>query len=189
MPKSLPSDGRNKYEWQTRYTVGENGAENPSKVMRGEAIYLGAMMFLSACSIIANYKGFYVWILNVQEADVNVVTRIVYCLSAGLLGGVTFSIKIFYRAVAHGQWNYDRRYWRWFQPFISLSVTSVVAAFMIDDIVSSHVYWTYSIGYFAGYFSENAVGKMYDIAVILFSSPVKSENEEDANGAKEDKSN
>ena len=136
-------------------------------------------MIVAFASIIANYKGFFVWILGVEASDVDKITRIIYCLSAGLLGGVTFSIKIFYRAVARGKWNYDRRYWRWFQPLISLSVTSVVAAFMIDDILNSRVYLTYAIGYFAGYFSENAVGKMHEIAAILFSSPAKKADDEE----------
>lgn len=181
MPESLPSDGRKKYEWQTRYVVDEPSGIDPAKVMQGEAIYLVVMMLVAFAAIIANYKGFFVWLLGAEGTEVGIITRIAYCLSAGLLGGVTFSIKIFYRAVARGQWNYDRRYWRWFQPFISLSVTSVVAAFMMEDILSSRVYLTYAIGYFAGYFSENAVGKMYDIAVILFSSPAKKSDEGEEN--------
>lgn len=189
MPKELPDDGRNKYEWQTKYFVGEGSSVNPAKVMRREAIYLVALMVVAFLGIIANYKGFFVSVLCVDETDIGIITRIVYCLCAGLLGGVTFSIKIFYRAVARGQWNIDRRYWRIFSPLISLSVTSVVAAFMIDDILSSHIYWTYTIGYFAGYFSEHAVGKMYDIAVILFSSPVKETGREDVDEQSDNKGN
>lgn len=184
MSESLPTDGRNKYEWQTKYAVDEGNPKKPLQLMKGEAIYLTVLMFLAFVAIIANYKGFFVWALNVDVVDVDIITRVIYCLCAGLLGGVTFSIKIFYRAVARGQWNIDRRYWRIFSPLISLSVTSVVAAFMIDDIISSHIYWTYTIGYFAGYFSENAVGKMYDIAVVLFSSPVKEGDKYERNNNK-----
>lgn len=172
MQKPLPNDGRKLYEWETKY-VNENNSKNPFRRMKYEAIYLFTLLIIGFIATIANYKGFFVQLLKVDPENIKAATRIGYCLSAGLIGGVTFSIKIFYRAVARGQWHYDRRYWRYFAPFISLSVTSVVAAFMIDNIVSSHVYWPYTIGYFAGYFSENAVGKMYDIAVVLFSSPTK----------------
>ena len=191
MPESLPNDGRQKYEWRTKYIADDENSVNPLKVMRMEAVYLVVLMALAFVALIANYKGFFVELLGISGTDIGIITRIIYCLCAGLLGGVTFSIKIFYRAVARGQWNYDRRYWRMFSPLISLSVTSVVAMFMIDDIISSHIYWTYTIGYFAGYFSENAVGKMYDIAVVLFSSPAKEGNKEEAveDERKDDKSN
>ncbi len=183
MPDSFPTDGRNKYEWKTKYE------QDALHAMKGEAIYLVVLMVLAFCAIIANYKGFFAWALDVDPADIQTIKRIIYCLCAGLLGGVTFSIKIFYRAVARGLWNYDRKFWRIFSPIISLSVTSVVAVFMLDDIVNSHVYWTYTIGYFAGYFSETAVGKMYDIAVVLFSAPVKEGKQEDKDERSTNKNN
>lgn len=174
LSQELPTDGREKYDWETRYKIGTDG-KDPAKRMRGEAIYLLALMFVAFACIIVNYKNGFVYILNVEGADAEALKRIVYCLCAGLLGGITFSIKIFYRAVARGEWNYDRRYWRLFAPVISLSVTTLVAAFMIDDIMNSKVYVAYTLGYFAGYFSENAVGKMYDVAVVLFSTPQPSD--------------
>lgn len=187
MSESLPTDGRDKYDWETKYD-GDGRKHGPSRLMRIEAIYLTILLIISFVAIVANYKGFFLEILKIEEEDSLIITRIGYCLCAGMLGGVTFSIKIFYRAVARGQWNVDRHYWRIFSPLISLSVTSVVAAFMMEDIIGSHLYWAYTIGYFAGYFSENAVGKMYDIAVVLFSSPVM-DGMEDADETNNDKSN
>lgn len=167
----LPSDNRNKYEWQSRYKKDPISGKDPRNIMKGEAIYLFCLIILAFILIILNYKNVFTNLLKIQGCEVQNVQRVIYCMCAGLLGGVTFSIKIFYRAIARGKWNLDRQYWRIFSPLISLSVTSVVAAFMIEDILTSHLYWPFAIGYFAGYFSENAVGKMYDIAVILFSTP------------------
>lgn len=177
LSQELPSDGRKEYEWETRYKKNADG-KDPAKLMRREAIYLSVLTFIAFASILINYKNGFVYILSVDTPDAIILKRVIYCLCAGLLGGVTFSIKIFYRAVARGKWNYDRRYWRLFSPVISLSVTTLVAAFMIDDIIESKMYTAYMLGYFAGYFSENAVGKMYDIAVVLFSTPRPSESEE-----------
>lgn len=178
----LPNDNRDKYEWQSRYKKDPETGKDPRKIMRLEAIYLFALIVISFVLIILNYKGEITTLFQIPVADVKKIQRVLYCMCAGLLGGVTFSIKIFYRAVARGKWNLDRQYWRIFSPLISLSVTSMVAAFMMEDILSSHVYWTFAVGYFAGYFSENAVGKMYDIAVVLFSTPTeKDKDEEDVN--------
>ena len=178
LSQELPTDGREKYDWETRYGKGADG-KDPAKRMRGEAAYLLVLMFIAFAAIIINYKNGFVCLLKVDGADAVVLRRVIYCLCAGLLGGTTFSIKIFYRAVARGEWNYDRRYWRLFAPVISLSVTTLVAAFMMDDIMNSKMYVAYAVGYFAGYFSENAVGKMYDVAVVLFSTPQPSEKAED----------
>lgn len=174
----LPSDNRNKYEWQSRYEKDPKSGKDPRKIMKGEAIYLFSLILLAFVLIILNYKNVFSFLLQIPENESKSAQRVIYCMCAGLLGGVTFSIKIFYRAVARGKWNLDRQYWRIFSPLISLSVTSVVTAFMIEDILTSYSYWPFAIGYFAGYFSENAVGKMYDIAVILFSTP--SEKDKDS---------
>lgn len=179
----LPDDERENFEWQSKYKKSENDKKNPVCEMKKEAIYLGFLLLVAFVAIVANYKGCFIKILHIPEEEAEGIQRIIYCLCAGLLGGVTFSIKIFYRAVARGKWNIDRRYWRIFSPLVSVSVTSVVAAFMIDDILDSHIYWTYTIGYFAGYFSEHALGKMYDVAAILFSTPV-SKSEETKNKSK-----
>lgn len=182
----LPDDDREKYEWQSKYKQSVKDSRNPICEMRKEAIYLLILLLVAFLVILANYKGWITNLLGVPTEDVFKVQRIIWCLCAGLIGGTTFSIKIFYRAVARGQWNLDRRYWRLFSPVISVSVTSVVAAFMIDKVLDSHIYWTYTIGYFAGYFSEHAVGKMYDIAVVLFSTPVKTDNDNSKDKRKQD---
>lgn len=176
-PKELPTDGREKFQWESKY----GNSTEPKKRMRIEAIYLIFLLLSAFICIILNYEGVFHKIFKVPNIEKEQFSRIVYCLSAGLLGGVTFSIKVFYRAVARGYWNWDRIYWRIFSPLISLSVTSVVAAFMIDSVLNPKEYWAFSIGYFAGYFSENAVGKMCDIAIVLFSTPSieKSEEERD----------
>lgn len=168
----LPRDNRNSFEWWSKYEE-RDGIPSPKKQMRIEAFYLLFIFIVSAVVIVANHMGFFVRLLSVSEDSIDGTKRIICCLGAGLLGGITFSIKVFYRAIAHGVWHYDRRYWRWFSPLISLSVTSVVAAFMSHDVIEEHIAFTYFIGYFAGYFSENAVGKMQEIATVLFSSRPK----------------
>lgn len=91
----------------------------------------------------------------------------VYCVASGLLGGSTFGMKYFYRVVARGFWNEDRVYWRIFSPWIAVALSIVMAAIMIKDVSSSSSL-AITIGFLTGYFSDEAVSKMYDVACILF---------------------
>ena len=90
-----------------------------------------------------------------------------YCVTSGLLGGATFGMKYFYRVVARGMWNEDRVYWRMFSPFIAVSLSVVMAAIMVKDVFSSSAL-AISVGFLTGYFSDEAVSKMYDVACVLF---------------------
>ena len=160
----LPTDGRTVFQWESKYP------KEARTIMLIEAGYLIFLFLGSILSLFLIYRGDMATILNIEEYRKATFNNIMYCISAGLLGGVTFSIKIFYRAIARGMWHADRKYWRWMAPLMSLSVSILIAAFMNNDILgrASHAI---AIGYFAGYFSEHAMGKMYDIAAVLFSSP------------------
>lgn len=168
----LPTDGRKPHDWKTHYT------KEAFKQMTKEAVYLGILFVISLILMLLIYKGIMADLLKIEDIRKISFDRIMYCISAGLLGGVTFNIKIFYRAVARGYWNADRVFWRYMAPLMSLSVTVMIAAFMNNDVINKSSY-AIAIGYFAGYFSENAMGKMYDIAAVLFGSPVEKKGEDE----------
>jgi hypothetical protein len=103
-----------------------------------------------------------------------------------MLGGITFGIKYFYRVVARGWWHQDRRFWRFMSPFIAMIVALVVGS-MIDAglivVTAQNRISTpaiISIGFLAGYFADEAVGKMYEVASVLFgrSDSIKSNVEQ-----------
>ena len=54
-----------------------------------------------------------------------------------------------------------------FSPLIAVSLSVVMSAIMIKDISASSS-MAIMIGYLTGYFSDEAVSKMYDVACVLF---------------------
>ena len=58
-------------------------------------------------------------------------------------------------------------FWRLFSPLIAVSLSVVMSAIMIKDVSSSSS-MAITIGYLTGYFSDEAVSKMYDVACVLF---------------------
>ena len=89
-----------------------------------------------------------------------------------MLGGLTFGMKYFYRVVARGWWNQDRRIWRLMSPIISaivaLMVGNLIEANFINNAKILNGSTVIAIGFLTGYFADEAVGKMYEIANVIF---------------------
>lgn len=157
------TDGRRKLDYKTRYPE----KECKKKIIR-DAIYLVVLLIVGIVAMYLNFIGILVDFFNVSGYKAIIFTKVNYCIIAGLLGGTTFGIKYFYRVVARGWWNEDRVFWRFFSPIISIPISMVIASIMIDDVISSSSL-AITIGFLTGYFSDEAVGKMYDVACALFS--------------------
>lgn len=155
------TDGRRKLEYKTRYPECKN------KIIR-DAIYLMILLFIGLVGMCLNFLGILAEFFNLSGYKSIIFTKVNYCIISGFLGGATFGIKYFYRVVARGWWNEDRVFWRLFSPIISIPISLVMASIMIDDVTSSSSL-AISIGFLTGYFSDEAVGKMYDVACALFS--------------------
>ena len=162
----INTDGKERYDWETKYHL------DARKQMKLEAAYLVIMMFLSFIIIIFNYLGILGVLLKLSNQNIRLFKYIIYFSSAGLLGGVILDMKYFYRTIARGYWSQDRVYWRMLIPLISLSVAFIVGCMFAAGILSfsnnSANTWALALGFFAGYFADQAVGKMYEIAVFLF---------------------
>ncbi len=163
---SDPTDGRKQYEWLTRYPP-----EAITKI-RMETGYLFIIFFISLFLIFANWKGWIGLVLSFSAEESLAFRKYAYYALFGMLGGITFGMKYFYRVVARGYWHQDRRIWRLMSPFIAMTV-SLIVGMMIDasflaakqPLTSTAVV---SIGFLAGYFADEAVGKMYEIANVIF---------------------
>ena len=98
---------------------------------------------------------------------------------SGLMGGDIFGIKYFYRVVARGYWTQDRKYWRVFSPWISACVALVVGGMVVSGYVNTvkapSAAAGLCVGFIAGYFADEAVGKMSEVATALFGSNSKAE--------------
>ena len=159
----LPDDGHELWDWKTKYD------SDAWKIIKKEAIYLGVLLGSGILLLLINYLGLLYYVINLfQSKPEPLVTKELYCAIFGFLGGTVYGIKILYKAVARGKWHVDRKLWRIFTPWVSLVLSIVIASIMSDTILSINNYGAALIGFFAGYFSESAIGKLYAIAKIIF---------------------
>lgn len=161
-----PTDGREPFEWETKYP------KQARKEILLEFIYLSVIFAASFIGIFAIWKGWVSNLLNISNPGITVFKKYGYYSMSGLLGGVTFGIKYFYRVVARGYWHQDRRIWRIKSPFLSMAIAFIVGAMIEASLMSSNSTTSgasiISIGFLAGYFADQAVAKMYEIAEVVF---------------------
>lgn len=167
----INTDGRDPFDWKSRYP------QEAKREIRWEAFYIVCIFILSFLLLLLNYLCVFSKLLQkftqcsqIKRFSIRRFEYLVYFLSSGLLGGSIFGVKYFYRVIARGYWTQDRRYWRIFSPFISMTIAFIVGTMASSGILNSQnsSSWAVSIGFFAGYFADEAVGKMYEIATLLF---------------------
>jgi hypothetical protein len=165
------TDGRKVLDWASRY-----GDAIPK--IRTEAVYLALILLFVPCAMVYVWLGGLQRLLGVEPDRYAVLSRYAYAWLAGTLGGTLFCLKWLYHVVAHGLWNMDRRLWRLFTPHVSgalaFGMTALVSSGLIKGldatamtVPSLVVGW----GFLVGYFSDNAVAKLSEIAVTLFGTP------------------
>ena len=160
-----PND-RKPFDWKSKYPI------EARKEIRYEAFYIVGIFLLSFALLLANFLGLFASLFALEDLHAIQFEYIMYFSASGLLGGIVFGMKFFYRMVARGYWTQDRRYWRIFSPIISMCVAFIVGAMASAGILTSHNSstntWAVAFGFFAGYFADEAVGKMYEMATLLF---------------------
>lgn len=167
------TDERNQGDWKSRYS--DKKARNFQIV---EACYLLAIVIVSFLILYFNYIDVLADWLNIPDTKQMSFSRMLICSSCGLLGGAIFDIKWFYKSIAHGFWNIDRIYWRIFTPLISLSFAFCLACIFSDNIIiHGNGFSASTMGFLAGYFSDEAVGKMAEVAKVLFNTNKKSSSD------------
>ena len=118
------------------------------------------------------WRGWVSYLLSVSPAEAIVLKKYGYYAISGMLGGVAFGIKYFYRVVARGFWHEDRIIWRLLSPFLSMTLAFIVGALIEASLISTRGPNTaaafVSIGFLVGYFADKAVAKMYEIANVIF---------------------
>ena len=159
------TDGREKYDWVTHYPEAQ-------KDIKFERLYLMALFVISLVAIFAIWKGWIFIIGTFSPEQMHLLKKYSYYAASGLFGGVIFSMKYFYRVVARGRWHLDRREWRLLSPYIAMGIALVVGWMIDASFVKNKNPLTtpaiVSIGFMAGYFADEAVGKMYEIATAIF---------------------
>lgn len=160
--EQIATDGRVRGDYESRYLD-----DKIKRRIRWEACYITFLLLSALVGLFLNFLGVFEQYFSLTGDKAIIFHKALYCVLSGLLGGATFGMKYFYRVVARGLWNKDRVFWRLFSPLIAVSLSVVMSAIMIKDISSSSS-MAIMIGYLTGYFSDEAVSKMYDVACVLF---------------------
>lgn len=161
------TDGRKQYEFKSKYP------DDIQKEIKEEGRILFLLLFLALTILLVNYIGFFHSFFDCGADSQHIeIQRYVYYSIAGMLGGIIFGMKYYYRVVARGYWHQDRKAWRLMSPFIAM-----VIAFITGTLIESGFFGgetpkssaaIVSIGFLAGYFADEAVGKMYEVANVIF---------------------
>lgn len=165
---NVNTDGRKAYEWKSKYP------KEARDEMLSEAIYIGIVLAASLLGLFLNWCGVFNCYIGEDPAKVAAFEGIILFFFSGLMGGTIFGIKYFYRVVARGYWTQDRKYWRIFSPWISACVALVVGGMVISGYINAtqtpSTATGLCVGFIAGYFADEAVGKMSEVAIALFGS-------------------
>ena len=168
---NVNTDGRKSYDWKSRYPK-----EAHDEMLR-EAIYIGAVLALSLLGMFLNWCGVFNCCVGEDPARASALRGIVFYFFSGLMGGTIFGLKYFYRVIARGYWSQDRKYWRIFSPWISACIALVIGCMVVAGYINAaqapSTATGVCIGFLAGYFADDAVGKMSDVAKALFGSSSK----------------
>lgn len=168
---TVNTDGRAAYDWKSKYPK-----EARCEMLR-EAIYIGAVLVVSLLGVFLNWCGvFNCGVFNCCAGEdptrANALRGILFYFFSGLMGGTIFGLKYFYRVIARGYWSQERKYWRIFSPWISACIALVIGCMVVAGYINAaqapSTATGICIGFLAGYFADDAVGKMSDVAKALF---------------------
>jgi len=160
------TDGRLRYEWESRYPRCQGQIWCEAAAVAG--IQILALLLLCAVwsGSLADLSG---WAFCRNAT----FKRYGYFLLGGVLGGTLFGIKYLYHVVARGYWHQDRRLWRVLSPLLAGTLALVTGALVDAGLLglslnsqrgASYV----AIGFITGYFSDKALAKMTEIADVIF---------------------
>ncbi|MGN6350540.1 MAG: hypothetical protein ACTHL3_03655 [Candidatus Nitrosocosmicus sp.] len=165
------TDGREKGFWQTRY-------DDPlaREAIRYEKNYL---LIIIVCNIVVSLAiGLLSKHLDLKNFCPS-LNRYIFAFLGGCMGGCVFSAKWLVHSVAKNTWNRDRRLWRIFTPIVSGVLGFVIILLLSTKVItlgeldSANMHKCYGIAFLIGYFSDNAIGKLTEIAQVFFGSSRK----------------
>ena len=180
---NVNTDGRKQYDWESKYP------ERAQKEMKKEAIFIAIILIIAFSLMIFIVGGLIDKVGNLIGLEAKKTASlegvIIYFFS-GLLGGTIFGLKYFYRVVSRGYWSQDRKYWIFFSPWISACVAFVVGCMFLSGYINATQTQSFAaeicVGFITGYFADEAVGKMSEVATALFGSNSKTDpNKVDSN--------
>jgi len=168
-PKDL-TDGREPLEWKTKYPFGA------WILIICESLYISLLLFGVPIVI------FLIWLKiphsffsSVSEEAYKILAKYVYAWLGAFYGGIIIDLKWLYHSVSKKKWHVDRILWRILEPHLSASL-GLIFMFLLTSGLLNIFDQDYlnlpavaiSIGILVGLFSDNATGKLAEIASKLF---------------------
>src|SRR5260370_10762564 len=108
-----PTDGRDLFDWQSKYPP------EGKKQIRIELVSLVAALFLVPFLLLIVWQGFPKSWFGIDDQRYRTLALYSYAWLGGTFGGTLFDLKWLYHSVARGIWHLDRRLWRMLIPLIS----------------------------------------------------------------------
>jgi hypothetical protein len=171
-PRDL-TDGRPPGYWRSRY----ESAAWKWIVIEGAYLILLLLAVVVAITVVWLRLPATWWQLSsVQSAT---FTRYAYAWLGGTLGGVLFAMKWLYHSVGKEMWNIDRSPWRYLTPHISGGLAFATIA-ILNSIMAAESSPAMSgtkaiaMGFLVGFFSDNALAKLAEVAETLLGPSRKS---------------
>lgn len=174
-----PTDGREKLDWESKYPP------KAQSLIRNEALYLAVHLFLAPILMLIAWLHYPQRALKLPNETYETILTYLLAWLGGLLGGTLYVIKWLYHVVARKYWHLDRRLWRLFTPHISGAL-----AFAFITLISSGILRVFdrnaaqskalvvAVAFLVGYFSDNAVAKLAEIAKTVFGASRGTEEHE-----------
>ena len=165
------TDGRPKGIWSTRYP---NDAQHH---IHWEKKYL-IVLFIVCISLPLLFGIITTELYESQPFKYQNLKKYFFSFFGGTLGGTLFAMKWLVHSVAKNSWNLDRQLWRILTPFLSGGLALIVIIlincqlFNVSKPENITIHKSYGIGFLVGYFSDNAIGKLTEIAQVLFGSTI-----------------
>jgi hypothetical protein len=167
-----PTDNRDLLDWRSRYSEPQ-----AKRWILIECIYAASLMMVLPIAMLVLWLGYPKNWLHLSDQAYRPILKYGLGWLSGVLGGTLFDTKWLYHSVARQIWHLDRRLWRFFVPHIAGGL-----AFVIVALISSGLFRIFDpqavesaptivgVGFLVGYFSDNAIAKLREIADTLFGS-------------------
>ncbi|MCX6155940.1 MAG: hypothetical protein NT007_17470 [Candidatus Kapabacteria bacterium] len=164
------TDGRVQGNWKSRYVD-----EAAQKEIKWERNYL--IVIFCSCLVLSVLIGILLKNFSTKLGfDTTNISNYFFAWAGGTLGGTLFSAKWLIHTIAKNTWNIDRQIWRIFTPHLSASLALVFIVLINSEMIniatpkSLTIHKCFGIGFLVGYFSDNAIGKLTELAQVVFGS-------------------
>ncbi len=168
------NDGRQRYEWESRYPL-----EALSEI-KAERLYLFLLLYSIPTLMMLVWTKWIWGEMGLGQVRYQVFAKFAYAWLGGMLGGTLFDLKWLYHSVAKGMWHQDRHLWRIFTPHISGTLAFSFVLLISSNLLKIFDQNTFSssmsvvaVSFLVGYFSDSAIAKLTELSETLFGTSRK----------------